>query len=69
MFDALSMERLKLSAVVISLFHGPFSAKVLGIDLSEAIVQLEGLVASQIISVVDEEAKERKYQIHPLLQK
>ena len=34
MFDTLSMERLKLSAVVISLFHGPFSAptaaKVLG---------------------------------------
>ena len=73
MFDTLSMERLKLSAVVISLFHGPFSApaaaKVLGIDLSEAIVQLEGLVASQIISVVDEETKERKYEIHPLLQK
>ena len=35
MFDTLSMERLKLSAVVISLFHGPFSAptaaKVLGV--------------------------------------
>ena len=62
MFDTLSTERLKLSVVVISFFHGPFSAptaaKVLGIDLSEAIVQLEGLVASQIISVVDEEAKE-----------
>ena len=73
MFYTLSTERLKLSAVVISLFHGPFSAptaaKVLGIDLSEAIVQLEGLVASQIISAVDEEAKERKYDIHPLLQK
>ena len=73
MFDTLSTERLKLSVVVISFFHGPFSAptaaKVLGIDLSEAIVQLEGLVASQIISVVDEEAKERKYEIHPLLQK
>ena len=73
MFETLSTERLKLSAVMISLFHGPFSAptaaKVLGIDLSEAIVQLEGLVASQIISVVDEEAKERKYDIHPLLQK
>ena len=72
MFYTLSTERLKLSAVVISLFHGPFSAptaaKVLGIDLSEAIVQLEGLVASQIISAVNEEAKERKYDIHPLLQ-
>ena len=73
MFETLSTERLKLSAVMISLFHGPFSAptaaKVLGIDLSEAIVQLEGLVASQIISAVDEEAKERKYDVHPLLQK
>ena len=73
MFDTLSTERLKLSAVVVSLFHGPFSvataAKVLDIDPSEAIVQLEGLVASEIISVVNEEAKERKYDIHPLLQK
>ena len=73
MFETLSTERLKLSAVVVSLFHGPFSvataAKVLDIDPSEAIVQLEGLVASEIISVVDEEAKERKYDIHPLLQK
>ncbi|XP_022778297.1 uncharacterized protein LOC111319829, partial [Stylophora pistillata] len=69
----LSTERLKLSAVVISLFHGPFSvstaAKVLGIDPTEAIVQLEGLAARQIISVVDEEAKERKYDIHPILRK
>ena len=73
MFETLSTERLKLSAVVISLFHGPFSvqtaAKVLGIDPPEAIIQLEGLVAFQIISVVDEEAKERKYDIHSLLQK
>ena len=73
MFNTLSTERLKLSAVVISLFHGPFSvskaAKVLDIDLTEAIVQLEGLVASRIIFVVDEEAKEREYDIHPLLQK
>ena len=73
MFETLSTERLKLSAVVVSLFHGPFSvataAKVLDIDPSEAIVQLEGLVASQIISVVNEEAKERKYDIHPLLRK
>ena len=73
MFETLSTERLKLSAVVVSLFHGPFSvataAKVLDVDPSEATVQLEGLVASQIISVVDEEAKERKYDIHPLLWK
>ncbi|PFX16329.1 hypothetical protein AWC38_SpisGene19409 [Stylophora pistillata] len=72
-FDTLPTESLKVSAVVISLFHGPFTvltaAKVLGIDQSEAIALLEGLVASRIIFVVDEEAKERKYDIHPLLQK
>lgn len=54
---------------MISLFRGPFSlstaAKVLSIDPTEAIVQPEGLVASQIISVIDEKAKERKYDIHP----
>ena len=45
------------------------TAKVLFIEQSVAIVQLEGLVASRIIFVVDEEANERKYYIHPLLQK
>ncbi|XP_022809804.1 LOW QUALITY PROTEIN: uncharacterized protein LOC111346802 [Stylophora pistillata] len=73
MFDTLPTESLKVSAVVISLFCGPFSlktaAKVLGFDEVEAIALLEGLVASQITFVVDEEAKERKYDIHPLLQK
>ena len=73
MFATLPSGSLKVTAVVISLFHGPFSvaiaSEVLGIDQSEALAQLEGLVASAIISVVDEEAKERKYDIHPLLQK
>ena len=73
MFATLPSDSLKVTAVVISLFHGPFSvataSEVLGIDQSEALAQLEGLVASAIISVVDEEAKERKYDIHPLLQK
>ena len=73
MFDTLPTESLRVSAVVISLFHGPFSvkmaAKVLGFDEVEAIAQLEGLVAGEIIFFVDEEAKERKYDIHPLLQK
>ena len=71
-FDTLSTKCLKVPAVVISLFHGPFSAKraakVVCIDQSEAIAQLEGLVASRIIFVVYEEVKERKYDIHPLLQ-
>ena len=73
MFHTLPTDNLKVSAVSISLFHGPFSvktaAKVLGISQSEALAQLEGLVASAIIFVVEEEAKERKYDIHPLLRK
>ena len=73
MFDTLPTDNLKESAVSISLFCGPFSAstaaKVLGITVLEALAQLEGLVTSAIIFVVDEEAKERKYDIHPLLRK
>ena len=73
MFDTLPTDRLKVSAVSISLFCGPFSAftaaKVLGISLLETLAQLEGLVTSEIISVVDEKAKERMYDIHPLLRK
>ena len=67
-FDTLPTESLKVPAVVISLFHGPFSVKtatkVVCIDQSEAIAQLEGLVASRIIFVVYEEAKERMTFIH-----
>ncbi len=73
MFDTLPTDSLKVSAVSISLFCGPFSAstaaKILGISLPEALVQLEGLVTSAIIFVVNEEAKERMYDIHPLLRK
>ncbi|KAJ7318900.1 hypothetical protein OS493_037026 [Desmophyllum pertusum] len=73
MFDTLPTDRLKMSAVSISLFCGPFSvstaAKVLGISQSETLAQLEGLVTSAIIFVVNEEAKERMYDIHPLLRK
>ena len=73
MFNTLPTDSLKVSAVSISLFCGPFSAytaeKILGLDPSEALVQLEGLVTSAIISVVNEEAKERLYDIHPLLRK
>ncbi|KAJ7370323.1 hypothetical protein OS493_033120 [Desmophyllum pertusum] len=73
MFDTLSTDRLKVSTVSISLFCGPFSvstaAKVLGISQSEALAQLEGLVTSAIIFVVNEEARERIYNIHPLIRK
>ena len=70
-FDTLLTESLKVSVVVISLLHGPFSvktaAKIVCNDQSEVIAQLEGLVASRIIFLVYE-GKERKYDVHPLLQ-
>ena len=73
MFSTLPTDSLKVSAVSISLFCGPFSAptaaKILGLSPSETLVQLEGLVTSAIISVVNEEAKEVMYDIHPLLRK
>ena len=73
MFNSLPTDRLKESAVSISLFCGPFSvstaAKILGFSPEEALAQLEGLVTSAIIFAVNEEAKEVKYDIHPLLRK
>ena len=76
MFNSLPTESLKVSAVSVSLFCGPFSvstaAKILGIspkDQAEALAQLEGLVTNAIIFVVNEEAKEVMYDIHPLLRK
>lgn len=79
MFDTLPTDILKVSAVSVSLFHGPFkeadAAKVLGISQSEAFLQLEGLVASGILSEVDENVTAEKkdnsahYDIHPLLKK
>ena len=71
MFDTLPSDSLKVSAVLISLFCGPFSAltaaEVLGINMSEAVAQLEGLETSAIIHVDNREAKELMYDIHPLL--
>jgi len=73
MFNTLPTDSLKVSAVSVSLFCAPFSAstaaKIFGLSLSDTLVQLEGLVASAIISVVNEEAKEVMYDIHPLLRK
>ncbi|XP_020602550.1 disease resistance protein RPS4-like [Orbicella faveolata] len=76
MFNSLPTDSLKVSVVSISLFCGPFSvstaAEILGIspeNQAEALARLEGLVTSSIISVVNEEAKERLYDIHPLLRK
>ena len=73
MFNTLPSDSLKVSAVLISLFCGPFSAltaaEVLGIKLSEAVAQLEGLETSAIIHVDNREAKELMYDIHPLLKR
>ena len=73
MFDTLPSDILRVSAVSVSLFHGPFTAstaaKILGVSMSEAVAQLEGLVTNEIIHVVDEDAKQLMYDIHPLLRK
>ena len=73
MFDTLPSDSLRVLAVSVSLFCGPFSAStaatVFYIPPSEAVAQLEGLVTNAIIHVVDEEAKELMYDIHPLLRK
>ena len=73
MFYTLPSDTLRVSAVLVSLFHGPFTAstaaKILGVSMSEAVAQLEGLVTNEIIHVVDEDAKQLKYDIHPLLRK
>ena len=73
MFYTLPSDALRVSAVSVSLFHGPFTAstaaKILGVSMSEAVAQLEGLVTNEIIHVVDEDAKQLMYDIHPLLRK
>ena len=38
-------------------------------SISEAVVQLEGLVTNEIIHVANEDAKQLMYDIHPLLRK
>ena len=71
MFYTLPSDTLRVSAVSLSLFHGPFTAStaanVLGVSTSEAVVQLEGLVTNEIIHVTDEDVEPLMYDIHPLL--
>ena len=73
MFSTLPSDSLKESAVSLSLFCGPFSAttaaEILGISEPEAVAQLEGLETNAIISVENGQAKDRTYDIHPLLKK
>ena len=72
MFFFLPSKTLKESAVSVSLFCRPFSletaSKILGVNVSEAAIRIEGLRNSQVVSVVPE-AKELLYDIHPLMRK
>ena len=72
MFFFLPSKILKESAVSVSLFCRPFSleaaSKILGVNVSEAAIRMEGMRNSQVVSVVPE-AKELLYDIHPLMQK
>ena len=70
MFFLLSSHTLKFSAIALSLFCHPFSeeaaASILGVESSEAVIVLQGLRSSEVLSV-DPEAKELLYDIHPLM--
>ena len=70
MFFFLPSKILKESAVSVSLFCSPFSlesaAEILGVNVSEAAIRMEGMRNSQVVSVVPE-AKELLYDIHPLM--
>ena len=72
MFFFLPSKTLKESAVSVSLFCRPFSleatAEILGVNVSEAAIRMEGMRNSQVVSVVPE-AKELLYDIHPLMSK
>ena len=72
MFFFLPSKTLKESAVSVSLFCRPFSleaaSKILGVNVSEAAIRMEGMRNSQVVSVVPE-AKELLYDLHPLMSK
>ena len=70
MFSNLPSKELKDAAVSLSLFCHPFlletSAKVLQVGVGKAALLLESLRSHGIISIVDPDAKELSYDIHPL---
>ena len=72
MFFFLPSQRLRESVISMSLFCRSFSAEaaasILGVDSSEAVIQLEGLRNSKVLSV-DPEADVLSYDIHPLMRK
>ena len=69
MFFFLPSKQLKDSTISMSLFCRSFSveaaAEVLEVDSSEAVIQLEGLRNSEVLTV-DPDVKELTYDIHPL---
>ena len=72
MFFFLPSKTLKESAVSVSLFFRPFSleaaAEILGVNVSEAAIRMEGMRNSQVVFVVPE-ATELLYDIHPMMRK
>ena len=70
LFFFLPSKQLKDSAISMSLFCRSFSveaaAEVLEVDSSEAVIQLEGLRNSEVLTV-DPDVKELTYDIHPLV--
>ena len=72
MFGSLPSYKLKMAAVGVSLFCGPFSifqaSAVLDVNHSEAAALLEGLRTGHMISCMPG-SKELMYDIHPLLKK
>ena len=70
LFFFLPSKQLKDSAISMSLFCRSFSveaaAEVLEVDSSEAVIQLEGLRNSEVLTL-DSDVKELTYDIHPLV--
>ena len=70
LFFFLPSKQLKDSAISMSLFCRSFSveaaAEVLEVDSSEAVIQLEGLRNSEVLTL-DPDVKELTYDIHPLV--
>ena len=70
MFFFLPSKQLKDSSISISLFCRSFSvesaAEILGVDSSEAVLRLEGLRNSEVLTV-DPEVQELSYCINPLV--
>ena len=71
MFFFLPSQKLKDSAISVSLFCRPFSleaaAKILDVDPSEAAIRMEGIRNTGVLSAPED--KELLYDIHPLMRK